>query len=454
MHVPQWLSARAAVIAVMVAVVELGVARRAAAQRVDVEANASANIGYSQETRTTFVPDPNGQPQDNPPSTSQRMFMELRPGIALRTGSPRVTWQAGYIFAGSLTLAGDSSPQYSNQANGAMTAELSKFTIFTLTAVISQGGTGFQLSSRPADAGTPDFRAPGNRDTVAASAAESILSELGKQLTLQHTGVASISTPQDDLSQRNSSVAASLALERTFERDGIGLDLHGSVSWLRPLQMGLPVYKSYTSSLTGHWNHDFTQAWNGMINAGVEQVFTDTGSRPLAFLPAGALSLRYTPRPDVGGGFDFSHGTATNLQVGSVSLTDRVSIHGAIALDARKGRAVAFSAGYLHNEPLGQVSPLVAAGTGEAVQADVGYTMELAKNVLGNARYSLAYQFGQGGGLPPTLAHIFYIGVTGFIRNTERPILPQPVRGRRVDGSDGDFPVVEEAQVEQAPARP
>jgi len=451
MQVLRWLYGRAAAIAVGAVVVVAGSEQRAAAQRVDVEAQASANIGFDQESRSAFNPDPNGQPQDTQGDTTRRVFMEVRPGLALRTGSPRVTWQAGYIFAGTLTLVGDSSPSYSNQLTGGMTAELTKFSILTLTAVFSQGGTGFQLSSRPADAGSPELRAPGNPDLITASAAETIATELGKQLAMQHTLVASINAPQDDLSQRNSSLAASLTLERTFERDGLGAELHAGVAWLRPIQLGLHVFKTYTSSALAHWNHDFSTGWNGMINAGAEEVFTDTGSRPLAFLPAGAVSLRYTPRPDVGAGIDFSHGTATNLQVGSVSLTDRLSAHGAIALDARKGRALAFSFGFLHNEPLGDVSALVSAGTGNAVQADVGYSMQLDKYLVGTARYSLAYQFGQGGGLPSTLAHILFVGVTGAIRNTEKPILPLPMRGRRVDGGDGDFPVVEEAPVEAAP---
>src|SRR5262249_44247193 len=156
-----------------------------AAQRVDVEANASANVGFDQETRSTFVPDPNGQPQDNLASTSRRMFTEIRPGIAMRTGSPRVTWQASYLFAGTPTPGGDSGPTYSNQATGAMTAELSKFTVMTLTAVLSQGGTGFQLSSRPADAGAPELRSPSNADLITASAAEALATELGKQSMLQ-----------------------------------------------------------------------------------------------------------------------------------------------------------------------------------------------------------------------------------------------------------------------------
>ena len=60
-------------------------------------------------------------------------------------------------------------------------------------------------------------------------------------------------------------------------------------------------------------------------------------------------------------------------------------------------------------------------------------------------RYSLAYQFGQGGGIQPTLVHVVLIGVTGSVKNTPQAVRPLPTRGRRVDGSDGvGFPVVED----------
>ncbi|HEX3478704.1 MAG TPA: hypothetical protein VHT91_26965 [Kofleriaceae bacterium] len=437
--------------AATIAVALAALSHRAAAQRAEVEANASLNVGYSQETQSVFVADPNSpRPSDTPSSTAQRMFMEIRPGILYQVGSPRLTWRAGYTFAGTLSIVGDALSAASNQANGSLTAEVSKFSFLTLAAVLSQGGTAFQLTSRSADTGTAELRAPGSPDTVAATASESLMTELARQVTMQQTLVASTSAPQDQLSERNSAVAASLALDRTFDRDSIGGELHGSVSWLFPLDLGQRKYKSYASSALVHWNRDLSANWNGMMRVGMEQIFIDTTSEPLAFLPTGSLAVRYTPQPDVGFGLDFTHGTATNLQVGSVSLTDQVAVHGAIVIDSRKLRGLAFSASALHNEPLGTVSALVAAGTGNAVALDAGFTTQLAKNLLGNVRYSFAYQFGQGGGLPDSLAHVFFIGVTGVIRNTERPLAPLPIRGQRVDGGDGTFGF----QVVEEPAEP
>jgi hypothetical protein len=422
--------------AVAVAVVLAAAGRPAAAQVTEVEAAATANVGYSQTSRSFFVPDPMAQPSDMPGDTENRMFMEIRPGISIQTGSPRLAWRAGYIFAGMLSIVGDSLSAYSNAVNGEMAAVLTPRTNLTMAANIAQGGTSFLLTQQTADAGRPDFRAPGNPNQISATVAESLSSEVAKHFTLQQTLSAGINAPQDSFGERNSAVSAGLGLDRGFERDAIGVEVHGTVSWLRPLRTEQDPYKSYTSSLAVHWNRDFTLSWSGSVTAGVEQVFTDTGSRPLAFLPAGAASLRYAPRDDLGFGVDFSHGTATNLQVGSISVTDRVGVHGNIAIDTRDARALAFSAGFLHNEPLGEIAAAVAAGTGNAVQVDVGFVTRLAKNIMGTVRYSLAYQYGQGGGLPSQLANIFFIGVTGSIRNTERAKRPVPVRGHRVDGND------------------
>ena len=437
---------RGAVAAVALALAILGALRRpAAAQRTDVEATATFDVGYAQTSRAAFTSDPTALPEDQRSDVERRLFSELRPGITLQSGSPRLIWRAGYIFGGTVAIVGDQLAAYSNQAEGQLAAVLTPLTNATLTAQIAQGGTSFLLTSQPADAAQPQFRAPGEGNQISASLAESLASQLGKHTTLQQTLAGAVNAPQNAIGENNSALSASLALDRMFENDALGVALNGSVSWLRPLRAQLESYQSYTSSLQAHWNHDFSAGWNGSISAGVEQVFTDTGSRPLAFLPAGALSVRYAYTEFVGGGLDFSHGTATNLQVGSISITDRVSVHGNIAIDPRRGRAIAFSAGFLHNEPLGEVAAAVAAGTGNAIQLDAGYTMQLAKNIMGVARYSLAYQYDQGGNLPSSLANIFFVGVTGSIRNTERPMRPVPVRGHRVDGSDSWGLVPDEA---------
>jgi hypothetical protein len=269
---------------------------------------------------------------------------------------------------------------------------------------------------------------------------------------VQQNLIGAMTAPQDDPGSGNTSLLGTLSVERLYERDAIGAELRAGISRLDPLRADLEPYESYTSAILGRWNHDFTAGWNGLLTAGIEQLFIDTGSRPLAFLPTGSATVRYSAN-GVGGALEFIHGTATNLQVGTVSLADQITARGVITIDELTSRVLSFSAGFLHNEPLGEVVAQVAAGTGNAIQGDAAFTTKITRNVLGSVRYSLAYQYGQdtglgqdgdsgqSAGLGPTLAHIVFIGVTAsYGKQHKRPF---PTRGQRVDGSDSQgFPVV------------
>ena len=416
----------------------------AAAQRVIVTADGAVNVGYQQTTQATFQADPNAEPEDIPDSSPGSFFTELRPGFSLSSGSPRLTWLAGYQFSSNFLFGDQTTSAYTNQGNVSLAAQLTKYTTMTLSSSVSQGGTSFLLGQRPAETGQPELRAPGNPNVVSVTMAESLAWEVGKRLSLQHGLTGVTSAPQDDLGKYNATLTGSLALERLFRRDTAGLEVRVAVSRLQPLEVDRLPYTSLTNAALVRWNHDFSWRWNGLATAGVEQVYSDTGSEPLALLPTGSASLRYSVGNTLAA-VEYSHGSATNLQVGTVSLTDWITARGVLTLNAAKLRALSFSAGFLHNEPLGEASSLAAAGTGNAVQGDAGFTTQLNKSLHLTTRYTVAYQFGQGGGLASTLAHIVLVGVTARYSNTSQIRRPMPVRGRRVDGSDGKpFPVGED----------
>jgi hypothetical protein len=431
-----------AALAVLAALAALG--RPAAAQQVMMQADGTVNVGYTQTTSTPIQSDPNADAEDVLPASVGSAFTEIRPGITLQSGSPRLAWRAGYLFSGALSFEGDSAVAYSNQASAGLVALISQYTTMSVNASIAQGGTSFLLSQVPAEAGRPEIRAPGNPKMVTATISETMSRELGRQLSMSQNFTANLSAPQDDLGARNSSLSDSVAIDFQSGRNSLGAELRGTFSNLRPLREDLEPYSSVAATLLGRWNRDFTANWNGFAMAGVEQIYTGAGSQPLAFLPTGSLVGRYA-RGNMVGALEVSHGSATNLQVGTVSLTDRITARGVITLDVVKSRILSFSAGALHNEPLGEVDALVAAGTGNAMQLDAGFSTMLVKNVFANARYSLAYQFGQAGGLSPTLTHVFMLGVTASYNNLSDEKKRMPRRGLRVDGSDGDgFPVVPE----------
>jgi hypothetical protein len=433
MSVRRWLTPIALATA---AGVGLGPAPAAAGP--EYQADAAINVGYNRVSQSTvqapLMPDSGDAPDDS----STRVFTEIRPGLTLQTGSPRLAWRFNYQTSVNLDLGGG-SPAYSNQFNAAAITLPTKYTSLILTALAGQGGTSFLISQRPADTAQPELRAQGNPNIVSGTLTEAFSWDLGL-LRVQQTLAGNLSAPQDDLNEANSSLNGTLALERVFRRYTAGLEVRSGVSRLQPQQGDGSPYLSITNAALARFSHDFTWKWSGLATAGVEQVFTDNGSEPVALLPTGSITANYT-RGNTTAGIDLSHGSLTNIQVGTVSVSDRISGRGIFTLDARKLRILSISAGFLHNEPIGESAAMVAAGLGNVVQGDVGFSTKLTNNISANARYSVGYQFNQGAGLDPILSHIVFVGVTGQYGNIAAGS-ELPVRGRRVDGADGKgFPL-------------
>ena len=408
----------------------MGTAGRATAQTV-YQLDGALDVGYTAQTVSTV---PFVDPAASETTTDGRFYTEIRPRIAFFTGAPSLLLRAGYLFAANISLDGKAPHTYSNQGDVSLAAQLSTRASMTLAAVVTQGGTAFQLSQRAADASEPTIRAPGNPAQVSASLTEFLLYELGPHFQLGQGISGTLTAPQDDLGLFNSTVTGSLFVDRVFPNDAIGFELRSAVSRLQPLLSEGDAYFNITNSLLARWTHDFDYRWNANLTAGVQQVATLAGSYPVAILPTGSLTARYAAR-DAAGSVSFTHGTDTNLQTGTVSTTEQVSAHASVSFDPIRPRILGASVGFLHNEPLGEASALIAAGAGNAFQADVGFTWGLTDQVLATARYSLAYQFGQEAGIPPSLAHVILIGITARYSNA-RFMPPVPRLGQRVDGGD------------------
>ncbi len=432
--------------------IAIAIAGPAAAQRV-YEAEGTVNLGFTTTiTGNTFQADPMAEPEDVPATVDNRAYTEVRPSIAMQTGSERYIWRFAYTFAGNLALDSSGTTTYNNQAEASFSAQATKFTQVSLSSSAAQGSQTFLLTSRSPDQGQVDIRAPGNPSLIAASLAQALNMEVTPQTSFSQSLIGTYSSPQDDFSNYSAALTGTLGLGTTLSPlTTIGMEARGSMSRLQPLRAGTSQYSSYTTSLVGRLNHDFTASWNAIASAGVEQVYTDAGSKPLAFTPTGSIAALYGGR-DWAGGIDASHSTLTNIQVGTVSVSDRVAARGIYTMDLRKRRTASASIGFLHNEPIGEAEAVVAAGTGYAAQLDAGFITEITPTWLFNARYSMAYQFGQAGGLGDAFAQIILVGVTATYSSYD-PLKVQrlkPARGRRVDNMDGMFPVVDEP-LEQAP---
>ncbi|HEY6005028.1 MAG TPA: hypothetical protein VIV57_19275 [Anaeromyxobacter sp.] len=405
----------------------LALAAPPAAADTVVQLDGVANAGYV---------DTSGGQSDH------HAFTEVGPALTLQLQSPRVTWRAGYLFAGNLTLGQyEVASSYANQLVLALGAELSSRSALLVSGNVTQGGTAFQLAHRQADAGEPTFRSRSDADLVTASLAEAYALEASPQLRFGQALSGSLVAPQGALGSFNATLTGSLALDRELRneygpgaRDAIGAELRASGDFLRSSEDSPHPSWTTRNALVARWNHDFSWRWNGQATAGVEQVLTFAGSYPLAILPTGSLTVRYATR-DGGASLGLTYGSTADLHTGTVALGQGAVARLFFGFDAEYPRQLALSAGFLHAAPLGQAPSRAAAGLGNAATADVALFWGLADEVLATAHYTMAYQYDQPAGLEPVQTHVFLAGLTMRYSNARR-MPPAPSLGARVDGSD------------------
>jgi hypothetical protein len=408
-------TARAARIVVVLAL--LGAAWRAPAEPV-YRVGGTVDLGYD---------------SGNGSGTAGRAFLDLRPSLLLQLEAPQLMWRVGYEFTGSLTLAGPWSDSYGNQLVTSLAARFGPDTLLIVGAGFTQGNNAYQMTQRAPDMGTPALRAPGNPTLVTASMSENLAWNASPTLRLAQGLSVDLSAPQEALSLLNANVTGSFTAYRYSPNDAIGGEFLPGVAVLTPLVAGAPSAVTVLNALRASWNHDFNWWWNGQLTAGVQQVVTLAGSYPFSLVPTGSAVARYRGR-SFAGALAYTHGVTTDIYTGTVAMTDEVVVRGNLNLDPAPV-VLGASAGYLHSEPLGAAGAVVAAGTGDALQGDLGATWRISDLFLGFARYSLAYQFNQGSGLEPFLQHVILAGVT-FRWSNAAFLMPMPTIGGRVDGND------------------
>lgn len=398
---------------------------------IQLDGTLALNFNTTAPARSDLALDPTEPP---PAPASRQASVEIRPAVTFQSGSPRLVWRIGYLFAGSLGVLESNVATYSNQLSASVAAQLSPRSFLSVSGGLVQGSTAFQLTQAPADAGAPSIRAPGSPAQVTATLGQSYGWEASPDLRLTQGLSGTVVAPQYALDRSNSQLVGSLVLDHVRPSDAFGGEFAPSVSWLRPVTAGGAQYLSVTNSLLGRWSHDVDPRWSGQLRVGVAQVVTLAGSYPLAIVPTGGATARYQA-DGAGGSVTVTYGPTTDLQTGTVTQAGQALVRGFYDFDRFQPRQLAASAGFLRSRPIGQVGLAVAAGTGDALQGDVGLVWGLMDDVLLTARYSLAYQFNQPTGLAPSLTHVLLVGVTARY-SSARYFPPMPTLGPRVDGGD------------------
>lgn len=389
-------------------------ARSASAQTV-IEADGL--VGYSWD-RTTPAGENTGR-------------VDVRPSLTLHFGSPRVVWRLGYTFSGSYGVEGTVADSYGNELVLALAAELTERTTLSLGATATQGGTRFRLSQQEPQAGEPSIRPPGDPDMVTVDVTQSLAYEASEDLGLGQSLGVSVSAPQEELDPVNWVASGSLSFARAFGRNALGLELASRFARFRPLVATADSYQhSVVNALQARWSRDLGEVTDMHVAAGVEQAIEIRTGAPATYHPAGSFTLSYHPGR-LTSSLAASSGVLADPGTGTVSLSNEVVLHAGWQIDPVLVRELGVSAGYLETRPIRGASD----ATGKSVQGDVGVVWGLTETFVFNARYSVAYQFDQPGGIAPSTVHVVLCGLSFHWRSASH-MPPMPGAGGRVDGSD------------------
>lgn len=402
-----------------------------AAQAVELHADGALSVGVSRSSRAEVQVDPLGE---QPDEADAQLFTELRPALALQSTFRRMRWGVGYQFAGRLT---DDSAilSSSNLADAQLAGDLTQRLDLAAGVSLAQGSATSLVGLVPADTATTTIRAPSDQSRLTLTAFEALGLEVGPTTTLQQSLQVTGTAPQEALDESSSDAMASLAIEKARRRTVGALEVRSRIARLRPLQAELAPYSTLTNTVVIRGSHDLSPRWHVQGTLGIEQVYADHSGKPLALLPTVSTLLDFSSRA-TNFAMELSRGVQPNLEVGTIAVSNRLGFRGLVMFDEMQQRALRFSAGGIHNEPLGQYE-VIAAGTMDALQADVGVTAAINSRVMLFARYSASYQFDQMDMLPSTTMHVVLVGAAAFYSSTGKPRRALPRSGRRVDNVDG-----------------
>lgn len=384
--------------------------------RADVlwEATAAGNAGYD---RTVT------EGQD-----LASTVVEGRPGFVLMLERPRRVWRAAYLFAGTLTLAGDGIDSYSNALDLSLAAELSARSSLGLTASVTQGDTEFRLTARAPEEGAPVLREPESPALVTGTIAQTYSWESTERFRVSEEAELSATSRQDELDRTNWILAGSLGLERVYRRDALGVAVAPRLSRLRSLVGDAPAVRTVATSLTASWNRDLDPRWNAQVAAGAEHVTSDARGQDDGIEPTGSGIVRYFAG-DVEAALAYRRGATASLETGAMIRAQELVFSGATSFGP--ARQLGVSAGWLRAQPLAPGAP----ARGDVYSADVGLVWGLGDHLRATARYALALERAAGE-VPASTVHVAQVGLALRWGNTPY-VPPVPTLGEgRVDRGD------------------
>jgi hypothetical protein len=344
---------------------------------------AETSIGYTDNTQSApDVPLPGGTPK------SGGVFVLLSPGVVVANVTQRSNQRLQYTYTYDLFLQSTNASTSSNRLDYRAFFDLSPRVDLTIGAAAIQSNQYSAIILTPPAAGSVNALPPGSGSFLSATVDELMSFDLSPGWRWYEAAAVTEQTPLfDTVAPRTFAPSGRAGVERTLERDAIGVEARADYSVvegsLAPDGTALGVQEQIIGTGVGLWRHDWGRYFTSRVDAGalrLQRLNTNSGF----WEPAGAASLNYvTELGDAGLAYD--HTVTTNPYLGQTLLIDEVRFRGALPLTKKGEVLAAASAGYQFGRLLDENANLAAHV--DAIFADVGIGWQITQSILVGLRY-------------------------------------------------------------------
>ena len=265
-------------------------------------------------------------------------FFDLRPGLALTTGTPRAIQRLGYTFDATLYASHSEANSYQHRIDWSGFFLPSKTIELFLNASLSEGRLNSFNLTQSSGSAMLTVLPPGGTTYVSTTVLELMSWEFERNWRfVESIGFNAYAPIDPKLSPNTFEVDTHFIIERALRHDAFAFDLrvdysaftavHGPVAdptsptGFNPNGTVAPGLQQVINTLVAKWRHDFGYFWNLELNFGALAVVPANGSGSPIWQPAGLAAIRYL-HPYVSGELVYSHTASPNLLIAEMLSMD------------------------------------------------------------------------------------------------------------------------------------
>lgn len=376
-------------------------------------------------------------------------FLQVAPGAALASATPRLLQRLAYTFSADLFFRHSEANSFTNTLDWSGFVATSPTTDLLLTLQSQQGRLNTFNLQVPSAGGqvVPALTGATSTNFFSQTVSEALTFSPTAQWRAVESGFFRAFIPTDRGQLPNTyNFIAELAADRLFTRDSFGVLVRADYvdfAAVRDPDTNVVTAAEQQQIITtalGRWRRDWSPSWSTEGALGVVEAMSATDGSGRAWQPSVLAAARWF-RDLSNAELRYAHDAVPNPLAGTSFAYDEVALTAGVPLPQRSHLFVAATAAYLHVRQISASAGLTDS-TASVVQCDVTLGWQPRPEFDLYARYSLFDQFGAPpidmttqSNLPSILRNTVLIGINVVYPAVAAARVPTR-QGTRVDRTD------------------